>query len=145
MKRLATILAHHMALVPDAINRHANSHLAVIIKERTYQMTQWTLTNPTDAPVTSRLPATQGANDMPRLTTPTDAPVTSRLPATQGANDMPRLTTEVQMLVDTLQALEYWFDTDDQILAAMDNDTLADHNRQVAKIKSALAPFKETK
>jgi hypothetical protein len=71
------------------------------------------------------------------LPDPNDAPVPSKPP--------PKLTTEVQLLVDTLKALEYWFDTDDQILAAMDNDTLADHNRQVAKIKSALAPFKETK
>jgi hypothetical protein len=77
------------------------------------------------------------------LSNPSDAPVPSNLPRAQPTNDMPKLTADVQKLVDTLTALEYWFDADDEILADMSNDMLADHNRQVAKIKSALTPFRK--
>lgn len=42
-------------------------------------------------------------------------------------------------LVTCLKRLEYWFDTDQEILDAMDHDTRADHERQLAMIRAALA------
>lgn len=42
-------------------------------------------------------------------------------------------------LVLCLKRLEYWFDTDQEILDAMDHDTRADHDRQLAMIRAALA------
>lgn len=38
-----------------------------------------------------------------------------------------------------LQRLERWFDTDQEILDAMGADELADHNRQLAAIRAAIA------
>tara|TARA_Y100000310_G_scaffold189687_1_gene189645 strand:+ start:325 stop:561 length:237 start_codon:yes stop_codon:yes gene_type:complete len=41
-----------------------------------------------------------------------------------------------------LQDLEYWFNTDQEILDAMDADTRADHERQLGKIRAAIAKAK---
>ena len=45
-------------------------------------------------------------------------------------------------LVATLAALEKWFDTDPEILAAMPADERADNARQLAKIRAILARAK---
>lgn len=41
-------------------------------------------------------------------------------------------------LVEALERLDRWFDTDDEILAGMDSSTLADHKRQHTLIRQAL-------
>lgn len=43
-----------------------------------------------------------------------------------------------------LKQLDYWFDTDDDILAAMTPDVRADHERQHAKVRQALAALQES-
>jgi hypothetical protein len=48
------------------------------------------------------------------------------------------LEAERDRLRDRLKALEYWFDTDPEVLEAMDANTLADHNRQLRLIREAL-------
>lgn len=45
-------------------------------------------------------------------------------------------------LLAALEGLERWFDTDEEILSAMDADTLADHKRQHSKIRAAIAKAK---
>lgn len=55
---------------------------------------------------------------------------------------MPELTESasvIRELVEALEALEYWFDTDEEILAAMSPDERADNDRQLAKIRKALS------
>lgn len=52
------------------------------------------------------------------------------------------LRTENTRLRETLKKLEYWFDTDAEILDAMDHDTRADHDRQHARIKAAIGKSK---
>ena len=45
-------------------------------------------------------------------------------------------------MLEVLVALECWFDTDQEILDEMDADTLADHNRQLSLIRSAISHAK---
>jgi len=49
------------------------------------------------------------------------------------------LLAALEQAGEALARLAYWFEPDTETLAAMDVDTLADHKRQVALIKAALA------
>jgi len=44
-------------------------------------------------------------------------------------------------VAQTLQRLDYWFDTDEEILDAMSPDERADHERMHAMVKDALSLF----
>ena len=44
-------------------------------------------------------------------------------------------------VVRTLQRLDYWFDTDQEILEAMTPDERADHERMHAMVKETLSQF----
>jgi hypothetical protein len=48
---------------------------------------------------------------------------------------------EIKRLREALERLDKWFDTWPEILAAMDPDALADHNRQRKIISDALSPI----
>lgn len=51
------------------------------------------------------------------------------------------LLTAVREMRSVLKQLNYWFDADEEFLAAMSSDELADHNRQVAKISTVLTKY----
>jgi hypothetical protein len=50
-----------------------------------------------------------------------------------------RLIAAAPDLLDALESLEKWFDTDAEILAAMSEADRADNARQLAKIRAAIA------
>lgn len=52
------------------------------------------------------------------------------------------LTAAAPTMFDALVKLERWFDTDPEILAAMSADERADHERQHAMIRAAIAEAK---
>lgn len=49
-----------------------------------------------------------------------------------------QLITALPDMLAALKRLEYWFDVDPEILNAMDKDTRADHEEQVAMIGAAI-------
>lgn len=49
-----------------------------------------------------------------------------------------RLITAAPDMFDTLKALEYWLDTDPEILDAMSDADRADHERQLKRIRDTL-------
>lgn len=51
------------------------------------------------------------------------------------------LLTAVREMRSVIKQLNYWFDADEEFLAAMSPDELADHNRQVAKISNVLTKY----
>jgi hypothetical protein len=53
-----------------------------------------------------------------------------------------RLIAAAPELLDALESLEKWFDTDAEILAAMSEADRADNARQLAKIRAAIAKAK---
>lgn len=53
-----------------------------------------------------------------------------------------RLIAAAPELLATLEGLERWFDTDQEILDAMSPDERADHERQFGKIRAAIANAK---
>lgn len=77
------------------------------------------------APIVERL-----RNNAPAVTRPSIAEI------------MDEAADTITDLLAVLVSLERWFDTDDDILAAMDADTLADHKRQHSKISAAIAKAK---
>lgn len=58
--------------------------------------------------------------------------------AREGAAALREMEAERDRLRKALKRLEYWFDTDPEVLDAMDADTRADHERQLAMIRAAL-------
>lgn len=50
----------------------------------------------------------------------------------------------LRAMEEALSGLEYWFDTDEEILSAMSADERADNERQLGKIRAALATARET-
>lgn len=56
--------------------------------------------------------------------------------------DNARLQVERDSLRKALKGLEYWFDTDPEVLDAMAADTRADHERQLRLIREALRESK---
>jgi len=56
----------------------------------------------------------------------------------EAAAALRELEAERDRLRKALKRLEYWFDTDPEVLDAMDADTRADHERQLAMIRAAL-------
>lgn len=58
-------------------------------------------------------------------------------------NSIDDIRSMAQHMLTVLQSLEYWFDTDEEILAAMSEDERADNQRQLSLIRSAIAHAKQ--
>lgn len=59
-------------------------------------------------------------------------------PDTYDAPDARDMAKAIVAMADRLVALEKWFDTDDEVIASMSGDELADHMRQHGAIIECL-------